>query len=118
MSKVYITQAPRITLDVTSAAEFGDLVTLLPAGRIPLENNDAIRRRLEEGLDSFNPEKDYILCLGDMYIGVLCGLVLGGWGVDTTRIRFLRWDHKKGGYVVGSLPAYNEGEENAKGVRR
>lgn len=96
--KVYLTQAPRLNLDVSRAETFGELVDLMDSGRLPATGNEGLLAELAEALEPFDAEKDYILFLGDSSIILAVGLILGARGVRM--LRALRWDARREGYTV------------------
>ncbi len=68
---VYIAHSPRLSdegkaPDLSSAARFGAIVSLLERGEHPGLNPEYASRRLKERLEKFDPEKDHILwVMGD-----------------------------------------------------
>jgi hypothetical protein len=96
--RVYLTQAPRLTVDVTAAQAFGELYPLLPGGRLPTHNHGALLESLAQALSDFDPEKDYLVFMGDPAIILAVGMLLGLRGVET--IQVLRWDPKHSSYTV------------------
>lgn len=113
MNKVYVTTHPtridrrdgvRRPIDITQAAEYGELVVLLPEGMLSLTPAPTVRE-LRYGLRDFTDD-DYLLPLGDPALiamaGALCAFANNG------RFKVLRWNRplyndeglvERGGYI-------------------
>lgn len=107
MSTVFITQIPsrieqRITgpvwapiVDVSPAKLFGDLCIMLPSG---MNYSDAalVVRQLREPLKTFDPDKDFLLAVGDpVVIAVASAMV----GYDHEYFWLLKWDRQQRRYI-------------------
>lgn len=73
--------------DFGPAGEFGEVEVLLPNGRDIL-TPDIFRRMIKEGLDGFDPERDYIIPTGDYSVLLFVGMILGQ---KYKSIQMLRW---------------------------
>lgn len=74
-------------VDFTAAAKFGRLEVLVSNGRHIL-TPDVFRDTLNESLRTFNPERDYIIPIGDYAAIFLVGMLLGQ---RFKYVRILRW---------------------------
>jgi len=83
--------------DVSSASEYGELVELLSPRAVPY-NSATIIAELHEKLADYDPERDYILLMGDP--------ALIGWTVaiaseaEKGRVRMLKWSMSERRYLV------------------
>lgn len=69
MPTVYVVHAPRIARDgampdLTPAAKFGSLSTLLEAGEHAAMYPDRAREKIAKRMDRFNPEEDFLMWVG------------------------------------------------------
>lgn len=108
-AKVFVTQEIlargddgefRVKFDLGPAAQHGTLVFLFGHGPVALMQ-DAVfagiyKRLLEE---EYDPELDYVLCLGDNTLGYDLGVFLGKAFPDKPT-RVLRWDRRRAEYDV------------------
>lgn len=94
--KVYVTQIPaRLeggawvpTVDISPAAEHGDVKILLPSG-MNFHASSSVVKQLREGLRPFRDDVDFLLPLGDPLVMVLASALLGKrWG----SFQMLKWD--------------------------
>lgn len=96
MGKVYVVCEPislvagiaRPTVDLTPAAEFGDMEVLLPHSQSLLAPVPTIRV-LKEKLRNFTDE-DYILPVGDPVLMSTVSMVAAA--QNGGRVKFLKWD--------------------------
>lgn len=96
MSTVFVTQIPSRmergawvpTVDISPAKAFGNLRIIIPSGLNFASAEDAIVQ-LRGGLQTFNPEKDYLVPLGDPTVMVVAAAILGR---EHNSFRLLKWD--------------------------
>ena len=79
--------AERPAFDFTTAREYGVVEILAPNGKHIL-TPDVFRSMLEDGLAEFDPEKDFVIPVGDYSVLFYVGMLLGQ---RFSRIRILRW---------------------------
>lgn len=108
--KVFVTQEVfsrgddgelRVKFDLSEAAAFGRLVFLFGHGPVALSPNamvSGIVHRLSE--ERFEPDRDFLLTIGDNVIACALGAVLGA---TYGRFQVLRWDRRRKGYDVISV---------------
>lgn len=80
--------------DFSGAEPYGTLVHLFPIQIYPDQFEERIPlavERVTRILESFNPERDYLLLSGDPTLTLLAGMVLGG---RHTRVTALHWDRQ------------------------
>ncbi len=99
MSRVFVTQQPRLELDMSEAERFGALVPMLPAGNLRGEVGTERVDELRKVLMDFDEDKDFILPMGDLAVVLLVGWVLSEEGVK--RIKVLRFSN--GSYYTVEL---------------
>jgi hypothetical protein len=63
-------------MNLRPAEEFGQLRYLMPAGRVRVTDPVALIDILEKGLAHFDPEKDFLLPVGDMTSCVMASAIL------------------------------------------
>ena len=97
MATVFITQSSR-GKNIEPARKFGELNVILQQGDTrPGCDYNALRNRLERELVDFDPEKDYLLNIGDPHVtGLAYSFV-----IDQTQgyLRLLKWVMKSQEYV-------------------
>lgn len=85
--------------DLTPAAEFGELVPLLPSGWQGLDLTPAITM-LQDKLKDFTVQ-DYILPIGNPNLMIAAGMVAamqtGGF------VKVLQWDRMRGAYIPTTI---------------
>ncbi len=95
---VYIAHAPRLSdegtfPDLSDAARYGAIVSLLERGESPGLNPQYAKRRLRERLSNFDPENDHILWVhGDPLALMLIAFELLARGVPS--FSWLRYSRK------------------------
>lgn len=77
----------RPAFDFGPAAQFGRVEILAPNGRDIL-TPDIFRARLEEKLEGFDPERDYVIAAGDYTVLFFVGMIVGK---RFGSARVLRW---------------------------
>ena len=101
MNKVYVTQSPTMNIDISSAQEYGEIVTLLPSGRIETHGSHHIIDSLAKGLENFDEDKDYLVFIGDTTVMFLVGMILSQMGVIHPKV--LKWEWKNKRYETLNL---------------
>lgn len=105
VGKVYITNEPfergdgggmRSKFNLTPAAEYGELVVLIPAGTSLISSVPTVRT-IREKLADFN-DADYLLPVGDPSAMMIAGAIAAS--VNHGRMKVLRWDRQEGRYIV------------------
>lgn len=82
--------APVSSINLTPAAEFGNIEILLPNNQA-LFNNVQTVRTLRDKLATFS-DKDFILPVGDPVLMVMVGMVAAD--INGGRVALLKWDKK------------------------
>jgi|GEM_PF-3792239 len=108
MKKVYVTQIPHSrkksgdgsvafvpTVNIGTATEFGEIIEMFPP-RSAFHMSKELSEQCYEKLKSFNPEVDYILPMGDMFI---TSTVLAILGKRYGHFNVLKWDKNLGRYL-------------------
>ena len=101
---VFVTQAPRLGLDISKAERFGKFEFLFPPGtlsRVPVVLIHDIMRKLHD----FQPERDYVLALGDLLSMFVVGAALQTEGHDEVNV--LRYDNRAMDYHVVNVPLFS-----------
>lgn len=93
-SRVFIIQK-RSHVNVMDAAQYGELVHILPEEHNVDDNNTT--PLLEDGLREFNPEEDFLLLLGDpAAIGIATACIARRFNSYT----LLKWDRQNSVYFT------------------
>jgi hypothetical protein len=103
MGKVYITNEPhrvengvtRSLFDLTPAAEYGELVVLLPAGASLISTVPMVRS-MRDKLANFSDD-DYLLPVGDPASIMAAGAIAAE--INSGRVKLLRWDKHLRRYI-------------------
>ncbi len=91
MSRVLVIQNTRYPADVSAAGIYGQVEYVLGAGDRTSSNPDHSARKLFAALETFDPDKDFILWAGgDPLSCMLTGAVLAELGV--LRYKYLRFE--------------------------
>lgn len=99
-SKVFVTEDTRHNL--AHAMEYGD-IEILESADFPLfRNGQEVTDRIRRGLQLFNPEKDFLLLIGDPIIVGLAFAALDRMGHKV--IRVLKWDRQSTKYIPVNVP--------------
>jgi len=105
MPRVYVVQEPlrrgrdgqlERYIDLTPAAAYGELVQLLPPGRLMLAPAPTVAR-IRSGLSSFSDE-DYLLPVGDQAAIAAASAVAAAH--NNGRFKVLKWDRDARRYIV------------------
>lgn len=95
MPRVIVVQQPmrregssqRPAFDFTTAKEYGAVEVLAPNGKDILTPN-IFKDMIDEGLHGFDPERDFIIPVGDYSVLFFVGMILGR---RFKRVKILRW---------------------------
>jgi len=93
-SVVYIPQEATSEKDLSSAAKYGKIHSIIGVYDRPADNTISALSRLYESLADFDPKQDYI-CLagGDPIVGLLTGVVLERLGIES--FKQLYWTRER-----------------------
>ena len=94
--------APRAAMDLTPAAEYGDLEILLPNSQSLFSTVQTVRV-LREKLKNFTDE-DYILPVGDPVLMSTVAMVAGD--INNGKVNFLKWDKLVRKYLVITVDVF------------
>lgn len=101
MAVVYVVQEVE-NRNLTPAASFGTVVTLLPPGQVSFSAG-AVVHQLRQRLQKFT-DKDYLLLIGDpVAIGLACAVAAQA---NNGRINLLKWDRQQYKYFPLSVDTY------------
>lgn len=89
-------------MDLSPAAEFGELRFLLPRVQLPIGSDNWVPR-IRSGLSSFNDD-DYLLPVGDMAAITAAAAVAAQH--NNGRIKVLKWSRHARRYVVQQLELF------------
>ena len=86
--------------DLTPAAEYGNIITLLPRGPGVTLNTGLVVQHLKQKLSDFCDD-DYILPIGDPTAFMLAALVAGKF--NNGKVKVLKWDREIHNYMMIQL---------------
>ena len=113
MSNVYIVQTPYRDKDLSSAHRYGDLRFIFEDSRFQPSLRPGVAQKLiQDSLEFFDPDEDYILSLGGDWVGqLMVGQYLAA-KFPGRDIKILRWERQRAldgerqvgaGYYVPSI---------------
>jgi hypothetical protein len=109
MARVFVIQEGPPTRDISGAAYYGSLETIIPA-RWSVMATSKVISTLREKLRGFCDE-DFLLPMGDPSIMIMAGAIAAAY--NHGKVRILKWDNKAHAYIPieANLFGFDNSEE-------